>query len=256
MFRSSSEAPFHTENFALALSLHCAGIPAPEDKIKGKTAKLPLIHIYDEQNLKALGYSGLTIENAARLAFEEGKHGQIAYAFQRLPILSDLLSVFDRERALPVSRDTIVPRFMELVGKAPRLGVQEAAVCATVIALAMRKLVSFGEYPDLSSAAFVDQVGWLDKSTLTIAEEIQRILKNDSARTVGNNVSRLFATIIRARNLLGDLWKTQEPLIRVHKPGKPVRIPHAAGGYSMRMPGFVLCPLNASVQDKRELGLI
>src|SRR5215472_16572726 len=83
-------SPFHTTDAILAFSLYLAGVPFYEDR-------KPCINIYDENILKRLGFTNMTIEEGVRKALTKKKKGHVEYGFKRTPELNFLLQAYKNQ---------------------------------------------------------------------------------------------------------------------------------------------------------------
>lgn len=89
----TSERPFTTSNVVLAFSLYLAGVPFIDEN-------RPLFNTYDNDILKRLGYSGMTLEEGARAALSDGKKGHVEFAFRWTNELTRLLTAFNAEQKI------------------------------------------------------------------------------------------------------------------------------------------------------------
>ena len=88
--RGLGQAPFHTTDAILAFSLYLAGVPFYEER-------KPCINIYDENILKRLGLTGMSIEDGVKRALATKKKGHVEYGFKRTPSLNGLLRAYKQQ---------------------------------------------------------------------------------------------------------------------------------------------------------------
>lgn len=81
--------PFSTQDAVLAQCLYSAGVPEAWNPT----------NIYDEAILKRLGYRGLTLEDAGKLAVKKEQRGEVRYWFQRTPELPLLLKAYEEQQS-------------------------------------------------------------------------------------------------------------------------------------------------------------
>lgn len=96
---SAGDMPFRTSDAILAFSLHAAGVPWFEEKTATETFAVPCYCLYDEEILKRLGFTGMTMEEAASAAHSQGKKGHIEFLFKMVPTLMDLTAAYRDEVA-------------------------------------------------------------------------------------------------------------------------------------------------------------
>jgi hypothetical protein len=91
-FFGPGSQPFTTQDALLAYCLWWAGVPF-QDPLQ------PCFNLYDAEILKRLGFSGMTLEDAARTALSKRRRGHVEYIFKRPKELPALLAAFhDEER--------------------------------------------------------------------------------------------------------------------------------------------------------------
>lgn len=89
---------YQTQNTALALALHTAGVPWAT---AADGAPLPpILNIYDAQILRDRGLVGFTLEEAAKRAVERGIPGRIFYQFQRTQQCERIIKGYEAQRKL------------------------------------------------------------------------------------------------------------------------------------------------------------
>lgn len=137
--------PLHTSNAVLAFALNFAGVPFCEDTLpSGKKVPLPLMHVYDEEILKNLGYAGETLIDGARAAFAAGKQGQVEYALEPVENMKTLVAAFDDQQdAIKREEGTAGDMAAELMRRhdSGHLDAQEALVRLACVALKSSKLL-------------------------------------------------------------------------------------------------------------------
>ena len=101
---SPADQPFDTQDAILAACLHFAGVPFFEERTKDATFPVPVVNLYDEEILKKLGFTGMTIEEATKKAFESGKKGSVKYLFKRTESLEALTAAY-RDEVAHIEKD-------------------------------------------------------------------------------------------------------------------------------------------------------
>lgn len=82
--------PKQTNNAALAIALHCAGVPW----LKFQGVTMPGFNLYSRDFLKSMGCAG-DIDTAIKDLFTRGIPGQIVYQFERTPESTVIAEVVD-----------------------------------------------------------------------------------------------------------------------------------------------------------------
>lgn len=95
-----SAQPFSTSNASLAYALYKAEVPFADPR-------RPCFNLYDAEILKRLGYTGLTLEEAAQTAFDRRQKGNILYLFERTTKLSRLLKAYAAQEKEFTENDVI-----------------------------------------------------------------------------------------------------------------------------------------------------
>lgn len=97
MILNPASSPFHTNDFALAYSLHMAGVPWANEEREGEKRTTVLFHFYSEDMLARLGYRGLPLIEAGKKAFADGAKGHVEYLFERTPRIEALLAAYSAQ---------------------------------------------------------------------------------------------------------------------------------------------------------------
>lgn len=116
--------PYQTQNFALALTLATCGVP-----FTTKDGLSPILNVYSAELLRnkyGTRYRGLTLDEAAQRAYDDGNAGAVTYCFESTPQLAAILSAYNRQlEAIEKDSPTV-----ELAAMEPE---EAAALCAQLI---------------------------------------------------------------------------------------------------------------------------
>lgn len=88
---------FQTTDTPLACTLATCGVPFDSDPATGQP--MPFVHYYSREILLRLGYekSGLTLDEAARDAWQKGRAGLLVYSFQRVDPFEVVIKAYSRQ---------------------------------------------------------------------------------------------------------------------------------------------------------------
>jgi hypothetical protein len=180
---SPADRPFITQNALLAFALYLAGIPFVDD------AK-PVLNIYDQEILKKLGFSGMTIEEAADAALRAGKKGHVSYSFLFSEALPRLLKIFgEEEKSFNEETGTVTATVTDLIASIENGEVdrQEA-----IVRLASLILKSRGQFMNLWKARpdlAMIRIPNAGKAEIREGPKGSKIVSNPGYRMVSLNAS-------------------------------------------------------------------
>jgi hypothetical protein len=232
---ASSELPFTTSNAALAFALYLSGIPFADEK-------QPLVNIYDADILRGLGYSG-AVERAAIQAHTEGKPGQIEYGFARTVYLGECLDAFDEQQktlhgGLVSASDIVAGIAQKLAGG---LLSQRQAVCKGVCVVVKTWREQLKD--------------WKLHSVFNVQRRKNEVTEKDAVEAanvafMGGDFYVFAAVVMDARKAFLELFRRYEPMIRLHRKGKPMKIDSRT-----KLPGFAAYTPATENEMRRTLGV-
>lgn len=232
---SRADFPWQTGNAALAFTLYIAGIPFADKDC-------PLTNTYDAAILKARGYKG-EIEESAAAAFAYGIKGRVTYGFAQALQLTEAIAAFDAQQIAVAA--TANPAGM--------------LVCQLQTNLATGLLSPAGA---ISGATCIVLKRWREELSQweQVREFTMQQQKHKGTDYNGREIAeKVFmaggfyafaAVIMDARKAFLNLWKNYQPLIELHRGGKPNQ-----DGERVKMPGFLYYSPNAERETRRSLGV-
>ena len=101
---------FQTQNTALAVTLATCGVPFDQHPRTGQP--MPFLNYYSREILLGLGYknSGLSLDDAARDAWQKGRCGLLVYVLQKVDPFEAVVKAFDEHSSMIARADEAAGR--------------------------------------------------------------------------------------------------------------------------------------------------